>query len=59
MDIGKQQRVIIVEVDEALAHPAPIEEPAEVSTMTDQGDAWPLPLDLDSEPDPAWADLKA
>jgi hypothetical protein len=55
MDIGKQQRVIIVEVDASLAHPAsagepdPFEEPTQAAVVPGPGGAWPLPLDLDAE----------
>jgi hypothetical protein len=53
MDIGKQQRVIIVEVDETVAaEPAP--EPAvEPGGAPEQVVAWPLPLYLDPDPEPA------
>jgi hypothetical protein len=56
MDIGEQQRVIIVEVDSSLARPAPIEEPAPQRGAPEPVGAWPLPLDLDTEADPTWAD---
>jgi hypothetical protein len=49
MDIGEQQRVIIVEVDESTNKPDPAEEPQPVRTP-DTAAAWPLPLDLESEP---------
>ncbi len=51
MDIGNQQRVIIVELDEvATAEPAVAvaakSEPADLAMAAE----WPLPLDLDLEP---------
>ena len=56
MDIGKQQRVIIVEVDEAMhgdpasaVEPDPFEEPTPAAVVPGPGGAWPLPLDLDTE----------
>ncbi len=62
MDIGKQQRVIIVEVDEVMAgpaaagEPASVEEPARTIVLPDPGGAWPLPLALDPDLDPVPAD---
>lgn len=51
MDIGNQQRVIIVEPDREIADqfPAP---PTEQATFAEPESAamWPLPLDLDPEP---------
>ncbi len=57
MDIGKQQRVIIVEVDESMTgQPAPVDETARIAGLPDAGDAWPLPLDLDPDFDLVPAD---
>ncbi len=55
MDIGNQQRVIIVELDTPTIDEPANEEPAELSATNHEGEldeavAWPLPLDLDPEP---------
>lgn len=49
MDIGEQQRVIIVEVDESMSEPAP-QPDQQPSRAAEDAAAWPLPLDLDPEP---------
>lgn len=51
MDIGKQQRVIIVEVDDSMkAEPAQVKRKTNDASAPDRAAAWPLPLDLDPEP---------
>ena len=52
MDIGNQQRVIIVEVD-PVTHEQP-KTPVEAGALEERelemAAAWPLPLDFDPEP---------
>lgn len=52
MDIGNQQRVIIVEVDPVTAEQpkAPVEAGSLEENELERAAAWPLPLDLDPEP---------
>lgn len=52
MDIGNQQRVIIVELDEVTENEPvePLEAKANVAAELGAATAWPLPLDLDPEP---------
>ncbi len=52
MDIGNQQRVIIVELDETSAEEpvAPVEAASGSEQDLELAAAWPLPLDLDPEP---------
>ena len=53
MDIGKQQRVIIVEAEPVEA-PVPEPAPARAERATaDLVDEWPLSLILDPDPAPA------
>lgn len=50
MDIGNQQRVIIVELEEAPAE-TPDPHPASAQSRTDEpAGEWPLPLDINMEP---------
>ncbi|MCP3998234.1 MAG: hypothetical protein GY722_24700 [bacterium] len=50
MDIGNQQRVIIVELDPVSAgQPTPVETTAVEERAFEMAAAWPLPLDLDPE----------
>ena len=51
MDIGNQQRVIIVELEESTTAdpPAPEVEVAAVADL-ETASTWPLPLDLNREP---------
>ncbi len=52
MDIGNQQRVIIVEVEEVRPRqPEPVADPvAALDDLEASAAAWPLPLDFDPEP---------
>ena len=51
MDIGKQQRVIIVEPEqEPVLDPVADLEPLTESEAAALAAAWPLPLDYDPEP---------
>lgn len=51
MDIGKQQRVIIVEEDDSMTvEPAQVEKEPDVASTPEGAAAWPLPLDVDPEP---------
>ncbi len=50
MDIGNQQRVIIVELDPVSAEqPTPVETTSVEEPAFEMAAAWPLPLDLDPE----------
>lgn len=52
MDIGNQQRVIIVEQDTAIPEEQPTSSVSDVDVDRETAAAWPLPLDLDPEPVP-------
>jgi len=51
MDIGSQQRVIIVELEEAEVEVPDLEPAAALSTLeeVDLAGDWPLPLDINVE----------
>ena len=48
MDIGNQQRVIIVEPEEAVVDVSEATEPA--TAVLEEAATWPLPLDLEIDP---------
>ncbi len=50
MDIGNQQRVIIVELEETMADKPPVPVATETAAELEKAATWPLPLDLDPEP---------
>jgi hypothetical protein len=50
MDIGNQQRVIIVEPDQLISEEELSSTVSDVGLDLETAAAWPLPLDLDPEP---------
>jgi len=50
MDIGNQQRVIIVEQDTAIPEERSSSTVSDVDVDLETAAAWPLPLDLDPAP---------